>query len=133
MDKTLDKVGLKSSKTSTDDKKLVKQATKQEGRDPKTGQILPGFTGNKNGRPPSGLTIIDQFRDNPKVNSVIEKLFQVADTLGSDKPDKDALSASKLIIERIIPSLKASELKLTDDDDGKGFVLLPSQETPNKE
>ena len=96
------------------------------------GRFRKGHSGNKNGRPKKDESIVERFRNNSQVISVIEKLFKVASTLGTDTPDKDALSASKLIIERIVPSLKASELKLTEGND-EAFVLLPSQEEPDKE
>ena len=96
------------------------------------GRFRKGHSGNKNGRPKKGESVVERFRSNEKVISVIEKLFKVANTLGTDTPDKDALSASKLIIERIVPSLKASEMRIDTDND-TGLVFLPSQEEPDKE
>ncbi len=122
MRETLNKAGITTSKEDNP----VKQDSKQgEGRDSK-GRWLKNTSGNPNGRPPAGKTIVDQFRDNPQVSSVIAKLFKVADTLGTDNPDKDALSASKLIIERIIPSLKSSDLQIETTE--KGYVVLPETE-----
>jgi len=119
---TLNKAGITTSKEDTP----VKQDSEQgESRDSK-GRWSKGISGNPNGRPPAGKTIVDQFRDNPQVSSVIAKLFKVADTLGTDNPDKDALSASKLIIERIIPSLKSSDLQIETTE--KGYVVLPETE-----
>ena len=122
MRETLHKAGITTSKEDNP----VKQDSKQgESRDSK-GRFQKGVSGNPNGRPPAGKTIVDQFRDNPQVSSVIAKLFKVADTLGTDNPDKDALSASKLIIERIIPSLKSSDLQIETTE--KGYVVLPETE-----
>ena len=122
MKETLNKAGITTSKEDTP----VKQDSEQgESRDSK-GRWSKGISGNPNGRPPAGKTIVDQFRDNPQVRSVIAKLFKVADTLGTDNPDKDALSASKLIIERIIPSLKSSDLQIETTE--KGYVVLPETE-----
>ena len=122
MKETLNKAGITTSKEDTP----VKQDSEQgESRDSK-GRWSKGISGNPNGRPPAGKTVVDQFRDNPQVRSVIAKLFKVADTLGTDNPDKDALSASKLIIERIIPSLKSSDLQIETTE--KGYVVLPETE-----
>ena len=122
MRETLNKAGITTSKEDNP----VKQDSKQgESRDSK-GRFQKGVSGNPNGRPPAGKTVVDQFRDNPQVSSVIAKLFKVADTLGTDNPDKDALSASKLIIERIIPSLKSSDLQIETTE--KGYVVLPEPE-----
>ena len=79
------------------------------------------------GRPKKDESIVERFRNNDSCQSIINKLFAVANTLGTDRPDKDALASAKLIVERLIPSLKASELKLSDGDE-KGYVLLPTPE-----
>ena len=115
----------------TEEKKPVNQVHKQAERDSR-GRILPGSTGNPNGRPPAGKTIVDKFRDNPGAQAVINKLFAVANTLDEAKPHKDAISAAKLIVERLVPSLKASELRVDTDND-TGFVFLPSPEEPDKD
>ena len=96
------------------------------------GRFRKGFSGNSGGRPKKDESIVERFRNNSQVISVIEKLFKVASTLGKGTPDKDALSASKLIIERIVPSLKASEMRIDTDND-TGLVFLPSQSEPDKE
>ena len=114
----------------------VKQAKKQvehklAERDAK-GRLLPGSTANPNGRPPAGKTIVDKFRDNEHAQGVINKLFAVANTLTDTNPHKDSIAAVKLIVERLIPSLKASELRVDTEGD-QGFVFLPSPEEPDKE
>ena len=120
-----------SGKRTTKEKDPVKQASNKKGRD-EFGRILPGFTGNASGRPPAGQTIVDKFRDNPGAQAVINKLFNVANTLDETNPHKDAIAAAKLIVERLVPSLKASELRVDTDGD-QGFVLLPTPEEPDKE
>ena len=114
----------------------VKQAKKQVEhkiveRDAK-GRLLPGSTANPNGRPPAGKTIVDKFRDNEHAQGVINKLFAVANTLTDANPHKDSIAAAKLIVERLVPSLKASELRV-DTEGEQGFVFLPTPEEPDKE
>ena len=96
------------------------------------GRLLPGSTANRNGRPPAGQTVVDKFRSNPGAQAVINKLFAVANTLDETKPHKDAIAAAKLIVERLVPSLKASELRVDTEGD-QGFVFLPKPEEPDKE
>ena len=110
----------------TEEETPVKQDSNQGGSRDSKGRFQKGVSGNPNGRPPAGKTIVDQFRDNPQVKNVITKLFKVADTLGTDNPDKDALASAKLIIERIIPSLKSSDLQIETTE--KGYVVLPETE-----
>jgi len=91
------------------------------------GQLLKGQSGNPSGRPKKDHTIVDIFREHEGAKLLIEKLYTVASTLGTDEVDKDALASAKLIIERIVPSLKASEIRV-DSDGGDNMVYLPSQE-----
>ena len=128
---TLTKKPMVIKQTDVEEKTPAKQASSKEGRD-EFGRILPGFTGNSHGRPPAGQTIVDKFRDNPGAQAVINKLFNVANTLDDTEPHKDAIAAAKLIVERLVPSLKASELRVDTEND-TGFVLLPTPEEPEKE
>ena len=128
---TLTKKPMVIKQEDVEKKTPAKQASSKEGRD-EFGRILPGFTGNPHGRPPAGQTIVDKFRSNEKAQGVINKLFAVANTLDEAKPHKDAIAAAKLIVERLVPSLKASELRVDTDGD-QGFVLLPTPEEPDKE
>ena len=91
------------------------------------GRFAKGVSGNPNGRPKKDESIVERFRNNDSCQSIINKLFAVADTLNDAEPHKDALASAKLIVERLIPSLKASELKVSDGDE-KGYVLLPNPE-----
>ena len=128
---TLTKKPIVIKQDDVEKKTPAKQASSKEGRD-ELGRLLPGFTANPNGRPPAGQTIVDKFRDNPGAQAVINKLFTVAMTLDEAKPHKDSIAAAKLIVERLVPSLKASELRV-DTDGEQGFVLLPTPEEPEKE
>tara|TARA_Y100000593_G_C4271266_1_gene317501 strand:+ start:146 stop:529 length:384 start_codon:yes stop_codon:yes gene_type:complete len=121
----------KTSNGAINEKKPVKQDKSKVERDA-LGRLLPGSTANPNGRPPAGKTIVDQFRDNPNAQAVINKLFNVANTLDQDKPHKDAISAAKLIVERLVPSLKASEHIVNDQSD-QPFILMPEPREPDKE
>ena len=102
-----------------------KEGNKQ-GERLENGQFAPGVSGNPGGRPKKGETIVDQFRDNPKGIDVINNVIEVASTFGSDKQHKDAVSAVKLVIERLVPALKSSDINLNMEDD-KGFVFMPTQ------
>ena len=121
----------KTSNSTIDDKGLVKQVKHQVERNP-NGTLKKGSTANPNGRPPAGKSIVDKFREHPDTQSIINKLYMVANTLDSDKPHKDAIASVKLIVERVVPSLKASELKV-DTDNETGFVFMPQQEEPDKD
>ena len=92
------------------------------------GRFAKGHSGNPNGAPRKSESIVERFRNNDSCQSIVNKLFAVANTLNDVEPHKDALASAKLIVERLIPSLKASELKVSDGDDEKGYVLLPNPE-----
>ena len=96
------------------------------------GTFKKGFSGNYNGAPKKSESVVERFRSHEGCQSIINKLFQVANTLGEAKPHKDAISAAKLIVERLVPSLKASELRVDTDGD-QGFVYLPNPVEPEKE
>ena len=120
-----------TSKTAPEKETPVKQGERIIERDSK-GRLLPGSTANPNGRPPAGKSIAERFRANEQAISVLDKLYKVANTLDDSKPHKDAIAAVKLIVERLVPSLKASELSISDDTD-KPFVFMPQPEEPDKE
>ena len=96
------------------------------------GRFASGVSGNPKGRPRKDESIVERFRSNEGCQSVINKLFAGAGTLDSKEPHKDAIQAAKLIVERLVPSLKASELRVDTDGD-QGFVYLPTQTEPDKE
>ena len=98
----------------------------KQGERLENGQFRPGFSGNPGGRPKKGETIVDMFRDNPKGIDVINNVIEVASTFGSDQQHKDAVSAVKLVIERLVPALKSSDININMEDE-KGFVFMPTQ------
>lgn len=73
----------KTSNTSLDEREPIKQVSKPVDRDSR-GRLLPGSTANPNGRPPAGKTIVEKFRNNPGAQAVINKLYDVANTLDED-------------------------------------------------
>ena len=96
------------------------------------GRFKKGFSGNYNGAPKKSESVVERFRGHEGCQSIINKLFQAANTLGEPNQHKDAISAAKLIVERLVPSLKASELKVSDAND-TGFVFLPNPVEPDKD
>ena len=119
-------INSKTGEMMTDDSSPNKQDKNLNKRNA-DGTFKAGVSGNPNGRPKKDESIVERFRNNDSCQSIINKLFAVANTLDDANPHKDALASAKLIVERLIPSLKASELKVSDGDE-KGYVLLPNPE-----
>jgi len=90
--------------------------------------------GNKisKGRPKKEDTIVVKFRENPKNFDLINNIVAIASTLGQKDQHKDAMNCAKLVVERLVPTLKSSELKLGSDND-TGVVILPPQSEPESE
>ena len=141
MEETLDKAGIKTVSSGekakiTGDGNIDETRPEQQEKTSSTrnadGTFKKGFSGNRGGAPRKNQSIVERFRGNEKAQSVINKLINVANTIDDPKPHKDAISACKMIVERLLPSLKASELRVDTDND-QGFVFLPNPEEPDKE
>ena len=115
---------------------IERDPLEEQGKTPNTrnadGTFKKGFSGNYGGAPRKNQSIVERFREHEGCQSIINKLFSAANTLGEPDQHKDAISAAKLIVERLVPSLKASELKVSDVDE-TGFVYLPSPEEPERD
>ena len=137
MKDTLNKAGLKTNSDEITGNGVIDESRPQEQeKAPSTrnadGTFKKGFSGNMGGAPRKNQSIVERFRGNEKAQSVINKLINVANTIDEPKPHKDAISACKMIVERLLPSLKASELRVDTEGD-QGFVYLPSPEEPDKD
>jgi len=88
-------------------------------------QWKPGQSGNKTGRP-KGPTALERFRDNDKCECVINKVIKVALTLNTKEEHKDAMNCCKIVMDKVVPSLKATEMKI-ESEHVSGFVILPTQ------
>ena len=91
-----------------------------------------GQSGNPNGRPKGSSSQAEQFRSNPRALEVINKVIKTANTLGTDDEHKDASSCAKIVVDKIIPTLKAQDISI-ETDGATGFVILPKEEPSVKE
>ena len=108
---------------------------KPEGHKPERkekGHYLKGQSGNPNGRPKGKSSTAEAFRSDPKALEVLNKVIEIASTLGSSDEHKDATSCAKVVVDKIIPTLKAQDISI-ESDGSVGFVLLPKEEESKKE
>lgn len=82
-------------------------SAKQSKFTPKTAW-KPGESGNRQGRPK--IALAEQFRNNPKAKSVLDKIIAVANTLNTETEHKDAVTCARIVADKIIPTLKAQEI-----------------------
>ena len=90
------------------------------------GTFKKGTSGNPNGRPVGSSSIAQQFRDNPKVEGLMQKMIEVANTLGTEDEHNQAVACAKEVIARAYPTLKQQELTI-DAEVNKGYVVLPEK------
>jgi len=100
-------------------------------RDLKTGRFVKGNCANPKGRPKSGETIIENFRLNPRSDSVITNIYKIASTLGTKNEHPKAFECAKLVTDKLIPTLKAQELTVNNDE--QGFIYMPEPKESEKE
>ena len=92
-----------------------------------------GQSGNPNGRPPAGGSVVEKFRSNPKAESVIDNVIDVASTLGTDNQHPDAMVAAKIVMERLVPAIRAQAISLDTEGANLGPILLPTRvEVPSE-
>ena len=92
-----------------------------------------GVSGNPKGRPKGKSSTADAFRKNPKALDILNKVIEVASTLGMGKDEhKDATSCAKVVVDKIIPTLKAQDISI-ETDGSAGFVVLPKEKPSAKE
>ena len=63
---------------------------------------------------------------------MLNKVIEIASTLGSSDEHKDATSCAKVVVDKIIPTLKAQDISI-ESDSVTGFVVLPKEEESKKE
>ena len=97
----------------------------------KSGKWERGVSGNPLGRPKKGQSVVERFRDNPTTYTVIGKIVETAMSLGQDDQHPDAMQCAKIVAEKILPSLKAQEIRMESTE--QGFVFLPPQAPAEKE
>ena len=129
---TIVKNGKKHHRNLSEEERLEIQA-KNKPKRAENGTLLKGNSGNPSGRPKKEHTILQIFKDHTEAEGIINKLFKIANTIDTDEPHKDAMSSMKLIVERFIPSLKASELRLDTSGEDNGLVYLPTQADIDKQ
>ena len=108
---------------------------KPEGHKPERnekGHYLKGQSGNPNGRPKGKSSTAEAFRSDPKALEVLNKVIEIASTLGSSDEHKDATSCAKVVVDKIIPTLKAQDISI-ETDGSAGFVVLPKEVPSPKE
>ena len=92
-----------------------------------TGGWKKGESGNPGGRPKKGQTIVEKFRDNPLVPEIIDKILNIAATLGTNNESPHALDCAKEVLKRIVPTLKVQEIRQADSR-LSGIILVPMKQ-----
>jgi len=80
-----------------------------------------GKSGNPSGKNASKFG--ELIRSHPKTPKLIQKLFEVA----LDDDNKSQLRAMSILMDRIAPQLKATEVKLDADALKTGVIVLPEK------
>ena len=96
------------------------------------GGFVKGKSGNPNGRPKKNHAIVEQFRDNPRADDVIQKIYRIANSLGTESEHDDAFSCAKLIADKLVPTLKSEDLTI-EGEINTGYVVLPEEKEADSE
>lgn len=122
--------GTKQANGVLDEKDIEKHHSAKQERG-KSGKWKRGVSGNPLGRPKKGQSVVERFRDNPTTYTVIGKIVETAMSLGQNDQHPDAMQCAKIVAEKILPSLKAQEIRMESTE--QGFVFLPPQAPAEKE
>ncbi|MAE81725.1 MAG: hypothetical protein CMB80_03230 [Flammeovirgaceae bacterium] len=76
-----------------------------------------GQTNNPNGRP--RISLAEELRRNPKIKKVINQVIETAESLGTKKEHPQAVACAKILMDKSLPNLKASEIQV------EGNIQLP--------
>ena len=113
-------------------KNIEEKELKPEPARNEKGHYLPGQCGNPKGRPKGSKSTAEAFRNNPKALDILNKVIEIASSLGTDNEHKDATSCAKVVVDKIIPTLKAQDISI-ETDGTAGFVVLPKEKPSEKE
>ncbi len=83
-------------------------------------QFQKGKTGNPSGKNKSNFG--ELIRNHPKTPALIQKLFDIALHDG----EKHQIRAISILMDRVAPQLKASEIK-AEISESKGVIILPQK------
>ena len=83
-------------------------------------QFVRGKSGNPTGKNKSNFG--ELIRKHPKTPALIQKLFDIALSDG----EKHQIRAISILMDRIAPQLKASEIK-AEISENKGVIILPQK------
>lgn len=81
----------------------------------------PGVSGNPKGRPKTSVASL--VKAHPRAFELVEKLFEVA----MDDSDKRQVSAWRLLLPKMVPDLKSTDVKI-EKRTIEGVIVLPAKQ-----
>ena len=85
-------------------------------------QFKKGKSGNPRGKNASNFG--DMIRNHPKTLDLVQKVFDIA----LEDGHKNQMRAMSVLMDRIAPQLKATDIKM-DVDSKSGVIVLPAKRT----
>ena len=85
------------------------------------GAFKQGKSGNPSGK--NATKFGEMIRNHPKTLDLVQKVFDIALSDGH----KNQMRAMSILMDRIAPQLKASELKIEGDGLKTGVIVLPEK------